>query len=160
MSQAIAIDELPRKAERLLRVAWEMQESIVLERHGEPLAAVVPMEEYRRWHTGGKKVGNGGGTTAEPTALPLAYELPADLLADYDRLLNKKFEVGLTPGEEAEFARLAQSLSDADMATPLGQAIMSQARQKHERWMRTLNEVEALQAELAVAIPFIPAQEE
>lgn len=109
----------------------------------------------------------------------LAYELPADLMAEYDCLMNKKFDEGLTPDEEAEFARVAKALSDADMATPLGQAIMRQARlndavalervlalpsdagdeDKHRLLAFVRREIDALRAELEIAIPFIPRLE-
>jgi antitoxin (DNA-binding transcriptional repressor) of toxin-antitoxin stability system len=44
MSKTISLDELPRKAERLLRSVWEERESIILERNGEPVATVAPMK--------------------------------------------------------------------------------------------------------------------
>jgi prevent-host-death family protein len=50
MRKAISLDQLPPKLERLLRAAWEEQESVVLERNGEPVAAVVPMADYQRLH--------------------------------------------------------------------------------------------------------------
>ena len=137
MSRTISLDQLPRKAERFLRVAWEEHESVLLEHNGEPVAAVVPMDDYRRLYPESPQA----GTTTQPPAPPFAYELPADLLAAYHRLLDKKFNEGLTPGEEAELERVGKELDEADMQTPLGQAIMQKAEEEHERWMTTLEEV-------------------
>jgi prevent-host-death family protein len=105
MSKTIPVDQLPREAERLLRAAWEQNESVVLERNGEPVAAVVPMDEYRRWHPDAAKAKRDtrkaeprrrkAQTTTEPLAISLAYELPADLLEAYHRLVSKKFCRGL-----------------------------------------------------------------
>jgi prevent-host-death family protein len=150
MSKTIPVDQLPREAERLLSAAWEEHESVVLERNGEPVAAVVPMAEYRRWHPEAAKAKGERrkaeskkrkvpGTAELPP--PLAYELPADVLAEYHRLLDKKFNNGLTPDEEAELARVDKELDEADLATPLGQAIMQKAEEEHLRWMTTLDDV-------------------
>jgi hypothetical protein len=80
-------------------------------------------------------------TGGEPPASALAYELPADLLAAYHRLLDKKFGEGLTHEEEAEFERVGKELDEADMRTPLRQAVMQRAEEEHQRWMTTLEEV-------------------
>jgi prevent-host-death family protein len=144
MSKTISVEELPRKAERLLRTAWEGHESVVLERNGEPVAAVVPMDEYRRWHSDIQKADGKepkSKKTAEPPESSLAYELPPDLLAEYHRLLDKKFSEGLTPAEEAELERVGKELDEADMNTPLGQAILTQAQEQHEQWMRRMDKV-------------------
>jgi len=50
MSIAIAVDELPRKAERLLRAVWEEHKTIILEQNGEPVAEVVPLRNRQRRH--------------------------------------------------------------------------------------------------------------
>jgi hypothetical protein len=78
---------------------------------------------------------------AEPPAPPLAYELPAELLAAYHRLLDKKFSEGLTPDEEAELDRVGRELDEADMATPLEQAIDARARREHARRMAVLDNI-------------------
>ena len=145
MSKAIAIDELSRKAERLLRPVWEENQILILEYHGRPVAEIVPLEEGRRWHFRSKEEPN---STADVEESPPAYELPAPLLADYDRLFNKKFEGGLTPEEEAEMAQVEQQLNEAEMATPLVQSITSRAEEEHERWMRRMDEVIAQLREL------------
>ncbi|MBI1925805.1 type II toxin-antitoxin system Phd/YefM family antitoxin [Candidatus Poribacteria bacterium] len=136
MSQTISLDQLPRKAENLLRGVWEGHESIVIERDGKPVAAVVPMNEYLRLYPETEKVDvkTNEGRKTETTAAPslLSYELPADLLAAYHRLLNKKFSFGLMPDEEAELTRLDQQLDEAELATPLVQSILTTAEDKHE----------------------------
>ncbi|MCC6444501.1 MAG: type II toxin-antitoxin system prevent-host-death family antitoxin [Armatimonadetes bacterium] len=48
MSKTISLDELPPKLERLRQSAWDEYESVFLERNGEPVAAVVSLDEYRR----------------------------------------------------------------------------------------------------------------
>jgi hypothetical protein len=63
------------------------------------------------------------------------------LLEAYQRLLDKKFDSGLTPDEETELARLDQQLDEAELATPLVQSILMQAAERDKRWMRTLDEV-------------------
>lgn len=145
MSKTISLDQLPRQVESLLQVAWEGHESIILERKGKPVAAVLPMEEYFRLHPEAKKteVKPNYEEKAETTEAlsALSYELPADLLETYYSLLNKKFSNGLTPDEKAELARLDQQLDEAELATPLVQSALTKAAQKHERWMCTLNEV-------------------
>jgi len=146
MSKTIPINQLPRQAERLLRTVWEGHESVFLERNGEPVAAVVPMDHYRRLHpetAKAKRKKRKAKTKVEPPAPSLAYELPTDLLAAYHRLVDKKFSSGLTPDEETELERVGKELDEADMQTPLGQAIMQKAEEEHERWMNRLEEVMA-----------------
>jgi len=151
MGKTIPVDQLPREAERLLRAAWEEHESVVLERNGEPVAAVVPMEEYRRWHPEPAKV-KGERRKAEhrkrkskatkpPPAAPLAYELPAGLLEAYQRLVSKKFADGLTVEEEAELERVGTELDAADAATPLERNADARARREHDRRMSTLTDI-------------------
>jgi len=143
MSKTIPIEQLPRQAERLLRVVWEGHETVLLEHNGEPVAAVVPMDDYRRLHLNTEKAKRGRRkvkTLAPPSAPPLAYELPAELLEAYHRFVSKKFsDEGLTPEEEAEFERVGKELGEADLATPLEQA----AWQKHKQEMALLDELVA-----------------
>jgi prevent-host-death family protein len=144
MSKRVPLEQLPRKVERLLSAAWEGRESVVLERNGEPVAAVVPMADYRRLHPASATAPDGKRQAKKKTescALTLAYELPADLLAAYHRLLDKKFSEGLTPDEETELARVDRELGEADMATPLEQSIDARARREHERRMTILNDI-------------------
>ena len=143
MSQTIPIDQLPRQAERRLRAVWEEHETVLLEHNGEPVAAVVPMEDYQRLHPETAKADGRKRKTkkTEPPTLPLAYELPADLVATYHRFVSKKLMEGLTPDEEAEFERVEKELDEADMATPLEQAADARARREHERQMATLDDI-------------------
>ena len=145
MSKKISLDQLPSHVESLLRVAWEGHDSIVLERQGEPVAAVVPMEEYLRLHPETKKteVKPYKEEKSETTEVlsPLSYELPAELLKAYNRLLDKKFSSGLTADEEAELAKLDGQLDEAELATPLVQSTLTTAEQQHKQWMHTLDEV-------------------
>jgi phage shock protein A len=71
----------------------------------------------------------------------LSYELPAELLKAYNRLLDKKFSSGLTSDEEAELVRIDQQIDEAELETPLVQFTLTKAAQQHKQWMRTLNEV-------------------
>jgi prevent-host-death family protein len=151
MSKTIPVDQLPREAERLLSAAWEEHESVVLERNGEPVAAVVPMEEYRRWHPEtakakgerrkAEKRQQEAQQTAGPPASPLAYELPAEVLEAYHRLVSKKFAQGLTAVEEAELERLGAELDAADAATPLEREADARAQREHHRRMGVLNDI-------------------
>ncbi|MBI3921574.1 MAG: hypothetical protein HY318_09175 [Armatimonadetes bacterium] len=147
MSKTIAVEQLPRKVERLLQEAWEGEDRVLLERNGEPVAAVVPMEDYWRLYPkadrGKRKVGGRRQDSASPLepASSLAYELPSDLLAEYHRLLDQKLGEGLTPDEEAELERVGRELDEADMATPLGQYIDAKARAEHKRRMSLLDEL-------------------
>jgi len=151
MSKTIPVDQLPREAERLLRAAWEQHESVVLERNGEPVAAVVPMDEYRRWHPDPPKVKSDtrkaasrkrkAKATTGPPAAPLAYELPADLLEAYHRLVSQKFTAGLKVEEEAELERLGAALDAADAATPLERNAAVRARREHDRRISTLTDI-------------------
>jgi prevent-host-death family protein len=151
MSKTIPVDQLPREAERLLRSAWEQNESVVLERNGEPVAAVVPMDEYRRWHPNAAKAKGEtrkaeqrkrkAKATAEPQDGSLAYALPADLLTAYHRLVSKKFAEGLTVEEEAELERLGTELDAADAATPLERNAAARARREHDRRIAILTDI-------------------
>ena len=128
MNKTVSVDQLPPQIENLLRMIWEGNESLVLEQDGKPVAAVVPMDEYRKWHPA-------KGEDA------FSYELPPDLLAAYQALLDKKFSSGLTPQEENELAQLNQQLDDVEEAQPLVQSIRSRAAAQDQRWMQTLEEV-------------------
>ena len=50
MNKTISLEQLPPQIENLLQTNGEAQESLVLEHNGEPVAAIVPMDEYRKWH--------------------------------------------------------------------------------------------------------------
>ena len=104
MRKTISLDQLPPQIENLLRATWEGHESLVLEDNGKPVAAIVPMDEYRKWYS----------DTDENV---FDYELPTDLLEAYHKLLDKKFSNGLTPQEEVELAELDQQLNDARSST-------------------------------------------
>jgi prevent-host-death family protein len=140
MNQTISLNELPRKAEKLLRIAWERRESVVLEKNGEPIAAVIPMDEYRRLQS----------ETVDAKTEPensLAYDLPKGLVDAYHALVSKKLLDGLTPDEEAEFERVGAELDAADAATPLER----NAWKAHERRMAELDELRAKLHDLKVA---------
>jgi prevent-host-death family protein len=138
MNQTISLNELPRKAEKLLRIAWEGHESVVLEKNGKPIAAVIPMDEYRRLYPETEPVDD--ETEQEPTPEDsLAYDLPEELLNTYHELVSKKLLNGLTSDEEAEFERVGAELDAADAATPLER----NAWKAHERRMAELDELRA-----------------
>ena len=122
MNKTISLDQLPPQIEDLLRTIWEGNESLVLEQDGKPVAAVVPIAEYRRWHPL-------EGENA------FSYELPADLLAAYHALLDKKFSSGLTTQEENELTQLNQQLDDVEAAQPLVQSIWSRAAAQDKNWI-------------------------
>lgn len=128
MNKTVSVDQLPPQIENLLRMIGEGNESLVLEQDGKPVAAVVPMDEYRKWHPA-------EGEDA------FSYELPADLLAAYQALLDKKFSSGLTPQEENELAQLNQQLDDVEEAQPLVQSIWSRAAAQDKKWLQTLEEI-------------------
>ena len=128
MNKTVSVDQLPLQIENLLRMIWEENESLVLEQDGKPVAAVVPMDEYRKWHPA-------EGEDA------FSYEIPADLLAAYQALLDKKFSSGLTPQEENELAQLNQQLDDVEETQPLVQSIWSRSAAQDKKWMQTLEEV-------------------
>jgi len=75
------------------------------------------------------------------TALPLAFEIPADLLSSYHTLVRKKLEGGLTPEEEVELARVSEQLDQAELATPLSQYITAKAEREHAQRMAILDEL-------------------
>jgi hypothetical protein len=54
------------------------------------------------------------------------------VLAEYRRLLSKKFNEGLTPDEEAALERVGKELDEADMQTPLERAADAKARREHK----------------------------
>lgn len=128
MRKTISLDQLPPQIEDLLRATWEGHESLVLEDNGKPVAAIVPMDEYRKWYS----------DTDENV---FDYELPTDLLEAYHKLLDKKFSNGLTPQEEVELAELDQRLNDAEAAQPLIQSMQKRTASCDEDWKKRFEEV-------------------
>ena len=128
MSKTISLDQLPHQADSLLRTIWEARESLLLEHNGEPVAAIVPMDEYRKWHP-------------EEGENLFTYELPDHLLEVYHRLLDKKFSSGLTPEEEIELAQLDRQLDEAEAVQPLIQSIRRRTTVRDENWTQRFEEV-------------------
>ena len=128
MNKTISLDDLPRQVENLLRATWEEHEKLVLEQNGKPVAAIIPMDEYRKLHP-----------DADENAF--AYELPTHLLEAYHGLLDKKFSTGLTPEEESELSKLDQQLDDAEAKQPLIQSMPRRAMGRDENWMQRCEEV-------------------
>ena len=137
MSKTISLDQLPRQIENLLRASWEGHESLVLEDNGKPVAAIIPMDEYRKWYS----------DTDENV---FDYELPTDLLEAYHKLLDKKFSNGLTPQEEVELTQLDQQLNDAEASQPLIQSMQKRAVLRDEDWKQRFEEVVTKLRELKV----------
>ena len=133
MNKTISLDDFPRQVENLLRATWEAHESLVLEHNGKPVAAIVPMDEYRKLH---------------PDENAAAYELPVHLLEAYHGLLDKKFSTGLTPEEEVELAQLDEQLNEAEAAQPLIQSMQKRSAARDENWMQRFEEVIARLREL------------
>ncbi len=127
MNKTISLNQFPSQVENLLREISQGNESLVLEDDGKPVGAVVPMDEYLKLHP-------------HENEAAFAYELPAELLAAYHKLLDKKFSVGLTLQEEAELTGLNKQLDDAETAQPLVQLIRTQASATDEKWVRTFQE--------------------
>ena len=128
MGKTISLDQLPRQIENLLRASWEEHESLVLERNGKPVAAIVPMDEYRKWHP-------------DESENAFDYELSTDLLEAYHKLLDKKFATGLTPQEEVELTQLDQQLNEAEAAQPLIQSMQKREALRDENWKQRFEEV-------------------
>ena len=128
MSKTISLDQLPRQIENLLRANSEGHESLVLEHNGKPVAAIVPMDEYRKWYP-------------DENGNAFDYELPTDLLEAYHKLLDKKFSTGLTSQEEIELTQLDQQLNDAEAAQPLIQLMQKQEALQDENWKQRFEEV-------------------
>ncbi len=128
MGKTISLDQLPRQIENLLRASSEEHESLVLEHNGKPVAAIVPMDEYRKWHP-------------DESENAFDYELPTDLLEAYHKLLDKKFSTGLTPQEEVELTQLDQQLNDAEAAQPLIQFMQKRTAAQDENWKQRFEEV-------------------
>lgn len=128
MSKTISLDQLPRQIENLLRASSEGHESLVLEHNGKPVAAIVPMDEYRRWHP-------------DESENAFDYELPTNLLEAYHKLLDKKFSTGLTPQEEVEVAQLDQQLNEAEAAQPLIQSMPKREALRDKNWKQRFEEV-------------------
>ncbi len=135
MNKTISLEDMPRQVENLLRATWESHESLVLEQNGEPVAAIVPMDEYRKLHP-------------DEDENAFAYELPAHLLEAYHSLLDKKFSTGLTPEEEVELSELDQQLDEAEAAQPLIQSMQKRSAAQDENWMQRFEEVMAKLREL------------
>lgn len=119
MNKTISLDDLPRQVEDLLRTTWEGNESLVLEQNGKPVAAIVPMDEYRKWHP-------------DEDENTFAYELPGHLLEAYHGLLDKKFSTGLTKEEEITLSKLDQQLDDAEATQPLIQFMQRRTKARDE----------------------------
>ena len=128
MRKTISLDQLPRQIENLLRASWEEHESLVLEHNGKPVAAIVPMDEYRRLYS---DIGENA----------FDYELPTDMLEAYHKLLDKKFSNGLTPQEEVELTQLDQQLDEAEASQPLIQSMQKHAALRDENWKHRFEEV-------------------
>ena len=128
MSKTISLDQLPRQIENLLRTGSEEHESLVLEHKGEPIAAIVPMDEYRKWHP-------------DESENAFDYELPTEILEDYHKLLDKKFSKGLTAEEEVELTQLDQQLNDAEAAQPLIQSMQKRTGAQDENWKQRFEEI-------------------
>ena len=128
MHKTISLDQLPRQIENLLRTSWEGHKSFVLEHNGKPVAAIVPMDEYRKWYS-------------DPDENAFDYKLPTDLLEAYHKLLDKKFSTGLTPQEEVELTQLDQQLNDAEASQPLIQSMQKRATLRDENWKQRFEEV-------------------
>lgn len=135
MNKTISLDQLPPQIEHLLRASWEGHESLVLEHNGKPVAAIVPMDEYRKWHP-------------DESENAFDYELPAGLLETYHKLLDKKFSTGLTSEEEGKLAELNQQLDDAEASQPLIQSMQKRAALRDENWRQRFEEVAAKLQEL------------
>ncbi len=135
MNKTISLDDLPRQVENLLRATWEAHESLVLEHNGKPVAAIVPMDEYRKLHP-------------DEDENAFAYELPVHVLETYHGLLDKKFSTGLTKEEEITLSKLDQQLDDAEAAQPLIQSMKRRTTARDENWMQRFEEVIAKLREL------------
>lgn len=128
MNKTISLEQLPPQIENLLRTNWEGHESLVLEHNGKPVAAIVPMDEYRKWHP-------------DKDENAFDYELPVDLLEAYHKLLDKKFSTGLTSEEEVKLAEVDQQLNDAEATQPLIQSMQKHAALRDENWKQRFEEV-------------------
>ncbi len=135
MNKTISLDNLPRQVENLLRATWEAHESLVLEHNGKPVAAIVPMDEYRKLHP-------------DEDENAFAYELPAHVLEAYHRLLDKKFSTGLTAEEEVALSELDRQLDEVEAAQPLIQSMQKRAAVRDENWGQRFEEVMAKLREL------------
>ena len=128
MNKTISLDDLPRQVENLLRATWEEHERLVLEQNGKPVAAIIPMNEYRKLHP-----------DADENAF--AYELPVHVLEAYHGLLDKKFSTGLTKEEKITLSKLDQQLDDAEATQRLIQSMQRRAMGRDENWMQRCEKV-------------------
>ena len=135
MNKTISLDDLPRQVENVLRSIWEGHESLVLEHDGKPVAVIVPMDEYRKWHP-------------NENENAFAYSLPGHLLEVYHGLLDKKFSTGLTPEEEVELAQVDRQLDEAEAAQLLIRAMQRHTAARDENWMQRFEEITAKLHEL------------
>ncbi len=139
MGKTISLDQLPRQIENLLRTSSEEHESLVLEHKGKPIAAIAPMDEYRKWHP-------------DESENAFDYELPTEILEDYHKLLDKKFSTGLTPQEEVELTQLDQQLNDAEAAQPLIQSMQKRTTARDENWKERFEEIVTKLRELKIDV--------
>lgn len=135
MNKTISLNELPNQVESLIREISQGSEGIVFEDDGKAVGAVVSMDEYLKLHP-------------HEDDDAFIYELPADVLSAYHKLLDKKFSTGLTLQEEAELTGLKEKLDDAESAQPLVQLIRARAADRDEKWIRTFQETMAKLREL------------
>ena len=135
MNKTISLDDLPRQVENLLRPTWEGHESLVLEHNGKLVAAIVPMDEYRKLHP-------------DEDENAFAYELPMHVLEAYHGLLDKKFSTGLTKEEEITLSKLDQQLDEAEAVQPLIQSMQRRSTARDENWVQRFEEVMAKLREL------------
>jgi hypothetical protein len=81
------------------------------------------------------------GTTSRSWAESELFTLPADLLAAYHRLVDKRFSEGLTPGEEMELREVSRKLDSAESLTPMERAIDAKSTHEHQKRIEVLNDV-------------------
>ena len=128
MRKTISLNRLPHQIKNLLQATLKGDESLILEHNGKPVAAIVPMDEYCKWHP-------------DEDENAFDYELPTDLLEAYHILLDKKFSNGLTPHEEVELTQLDQQLNEAEAAQPLIQSRQKRTAARDENWRQRFEEV-------------------
>jgi prevent-host-death family protein len=127
--------QLPRLLDRVAK-----GETITITRHGISVARLVPVEakavpEDRRTIEGLPEFHKGRPLTAE------LFSPPADLLAGYHRLVDKRFSEGLTPGEERRLSEVSHQLDRAELLTPIERAIDAKSTHEHQIRLEVLNDV-------------------
>jgi hypothetical protein len=80
-------------------------------------------------------------TASRSPAEPEAFTLPSDLLAAYHRLVDKRFNEGLTPAEEMELREVSRKLDSAELSTPIERAVDAKSTHEHQESLEVLNEV-------------------